>query len=204
MSLQNHWNEIFETTKDEKLGWYEGDFSQTNKFLKIIPNLHEKNVFISGVGTTGLVDELTGNVNMLLLNDISYEAISILKKRLRFSKQDIEYITSDISKKLPIKSGFVDLWIDRAVLHFLREPIRITGYFYNASRVIKSGGYLLLAEFADNGAEKCAGLELHRYTIEEMVERCGEDFELVKYEPYTYYNPYGEARPYIYSLFRRI
>ena len=33
MNLESHWNNIFEKTNDEKLGWWENDISQTLKFL---------------------------------------------------------------------------------------------------------------------------------------------------------------------------
>jgi hypothetical protein len=61
----------------------------------------------------------------------------------------------------------------------------------------------LLAEFSTTGASKCAGLEIHRYSVEEMTERMGKEFELVKHEHYTFINPFGEPRPYIYALYRK-
>jgi hypothetical protein len=57
--------------------------------------------------------------------------------------------------------------------------------------------------YSIEGASMCAGLELHRYSIEEMTERMGEDFELVEYEKYTFINPFGDPRPYIYALYRK-
>lgn len=61
----------------------------------------------------------------------------------------------------------------------------------------------MLAEFSKDGAPKCAGLELHRYTVDELKTRIGEAFTLVATEPYTYINPWGSPRPYIYALFRK-
>ena len=66
-----------------------------------------------------------------------------------------------------------------------------------------AGGFVLLAEFSTIGALKCAGLKLHRYSVEEMGERLGADFELVKHEDYTFTNPDDEPRPYVYALYRR-
>ena len=53
------------------------------------------------------------------------------------------------------------------------------------------------------GAPKCAGLEIHRYSVEEMTKRMDPGFELVKYESYTFINPFGDSRPYIYALYKR-
>ena len=97
----------------------------------------------------------------------------------------------------------VDIWIDRAVLHFLLEEADIQGYFTNLHSAIHAGGYVLLAEFSVAGAPTCAGLDLHRYSVEEMTERMGTDFELVKHEDYTFITPFGDLRPYIYALYSK-
>jgi len=62
----------------------------------------------------------------------------------------------------------------------------------------------MLAEFAENGAIKCAGLDVKRYTELELIERIGADFELIKTEYITYINPFNQERPYIYTLFKRV
>jgi hypothetical protein len=46
-------------------------------------------------------------------------------------------------------------------------------------------------------------LDLHRYSVEEMTERVGPAFALLKHEEYTFINPYGDPRPYIYALYKR-
>lgn len=84
----------------------------------------------------------------------------------------------------------------------MTDESAIQGYFSNLHSAIRPGGYVLLAEFSTTGARKCAGLELHRYSVEEMTDRMGAQFELVKHEEYTYINPLGDPRPYIYALFR--
>ena len=74
-TLTEHWNEIFKRTDEDKLGWYEDDFSQTVKFLHLIPELKNSKVFVSGVGTSGLIDILLESASELVLNDLSSEAI---------------------------------------------------------------------------------------------------------------------------------
>ncbi len=202
--LNDHWDKIFKTTSDEKLGWYEKDFTQSLKYINLVPNLSEKVVFLSGAGTTKLVDQLLGKTKKLILNDISTEALSILKNRLKNVKQEIEYIVSDISLELPTKNNLIDLWIDRAVLHFLTDENDINGYFNNLNKKLKVGGYVLFAEFSSNGATKCAGLNLHRYSLEELKDRCSDNFKLIKHDYYTFKNPGGDERPYIYCLFKRL
>jgi hypothetical protein len=89
------------------------------------------------------------------------------------------------------------------VLHFLLTEDDIAGYFRNLQSVLAPNGHVLLAEFAVHGAPKCAGLEVHRYSAEEMGKRLGPEFVLVKAEEFTFINPAGAPRPYVYALFRR-
>ena len=98
----------------------------------------------------------------------------------------------------------VDIWIDRAVLHFLTEDRDIDGYFKNVWSAVTVGGYALFAEFPPHGVRVCAGLDVHRYSVEEFSERLGSGFTLVDHFDHTYLTPDGEPRPYIYALYKRV
>lgn len=198
-----HWNAIFSTKADSELGWYENEVSQTLKFLDLIPHSQTATVFLPGAGTSVLVDELLFRGNKIILNDISDEALSKLKNRVGINADRLTWLHYDISNPLPDSIPQVDIWIDRAVLHFLLEEDDIKEYFSNLHSAICPGGYALLAEFSTMGAPKCAGLELHRYSVEEITIRMGEEFELVTHEDYTFINPFGDPRPYIYALYRK-
>ncbi len=197
-----HWNTIFSTKTDSELGWYERDASQTLKFFDLIPQSRSATVFLPGAGTSVLVDELLASGHKIILNDISDEALNKLRNRIGMDDR-LTWLQHDISKPLPENIPQTDIWIDRAVLHFLLGEADIEGYFANLHAAIRQGGYALLAEFSTMGASKCAGLKLHRYSIGEMTKRMGADFELVKNEDYTYINPAGAQRPYIYALYKK-
>ncbi len=197
-----HWNAIFSTKADSELGWYEEDVSQTLKFLDQIRLAESATVFLPGAGTSMLVDELLARGYELVLNDISDEALNKLRNRIGTSNR-LTWLHHDISKPLPEGTPIADVWIDRAVLHFLLEEADIREYFANLQSGIKPGGYALLAEFSTMGARKCAGLELHRYSIEEMTKRMGSEFKLVQHEDFTYISPAGDPRPYIYALYQK-
>lgn len=202
-SGSQHWNKIFSGTDDSEMGWHEKDVSQTLKFLDQIPMNKSATVFLPGAGTSTLVDELLGKGYKLILNDISDEALNKLRNRIGVNEK-LTWLHHDISKPLPDTIPQTDIWIDRAVLHFLLKEEEIHGYFANLNSAIRPGGHALLAEFSTTGAPKCAGLELHRYSIEEMTRRMGSEFELVNHEDYTYINPFGDSRPYIYALYKKV
>lgn len=198
-----HWNAIFSSKTDPELGWYERDAAQTLKFLDLIPENHTATIFLPGAGTSVLVDELVSRGSRLILNDISDEALKKLKNRIGNNQNRLTWLHHDISKPIPDGLPQADIWIDRAVLHFLLGEAEIEGYFRNLRSLLRQGGFALLAEFSTTGAPKCAGLDVHRYSLEELTARLGEGFDLIKHEEYTFINPFGDPRPYVYALYKR-
>ena len=202
-SSSNHWNNVFKNAKDEQLGWYEDEAKQTSKLLDFVPTLEKSSVFIPGVGTSVLVEELCLSGCKLILNDISIEALERLKEKLGNKSDDVMWICQDISNPLKDDIPSIDVWIDRAVLHFLLEEADIQGYFNNLKDNLRSGGFVLFAEFSITGVNRCAGLPLHQYSTNELSNRLGEEFKLVEEEEYDYINMDGDKRPYLYALYRR-
>lgn len=201
MNLETHWNNIFEKTEDKKLGWWEDDTSQTLKFLKDLDIYSNKNIFLAGAGTSILVDEIIKMSSNLILNDISDVALKKLKNRLK-NFENIEFFQQDLSKFFKTKD--IDIWIDRAVLHFLLDEKDIENYFENLKINLKKGGYVLFAQFRKGGATSCASLDKKQYDLEEFSKRLKDDFELIKNEEYDYINPFGNKKEYIYALYKKI
>lgn len=202
--LVRHWNEIFTAKDDPQLGWYEADVAQTLRFLDLVPWHGMPTIFLPGAGTSLLVDELLARGARLVLNDLSDAALRKLERRIGSRAPAPIWLHHDISQPLPPGVPACDLWVDRAVLHFLLEEVAIEGYFRNLRAIVRPGGHVLLAEFAVSGAPKCAGLDVHRYSVEAMADRLGPEFELVRSEDFTFVNPAGDLRPYVYALFRRV
>jgi SAM-dependent methyltransferase len=198
-----HWDEIFTESEDYTLGWYEQDQSQTLKLLMMLPKKDIDKIFLAGAGTSTLADELLAWKADLFLNDISQVALDRTQKRLG-NVQSVHYICQDIATDLGEKLPLIDLWIDRAVLHFLTKEDEVQGYMTNLRRLLKVGGYVLFAEFSTIGVHQCAGLPVQQYDLNGFQNLLGDAFELVKFEDFTYINPKGDDRPYIYTLFKRV
>jgi ubiquinone/menaquinone biosynthesis C-methylase UbiE len=202
-SIKDHWDTIFSKTDDTNLGWYEKDTSQTFKLLSGIPELEETTVFLPGAGTSILIEDLIPRVGKLILNDISEEALNRVRLKLKEGTEKIVWLCQDIAQPIKEPITEIDIWIDRAVLHFLTDENDIKGYFENLKSILKIGGHSAFAEFSLIGAPKCAGLTLHRYSIDELSANLGSSFKLVSHFDYTYINPFGDPRPYIYALYKR-
>jgi len=185
-SSSKHWDKIFSGTEDSKLGWYEKDASKTLELLKHIPKWKNSTVFLPGAGTSVLIEELLPKGVKLVLNDISVEALNRVKSRLGDKYKEINWLCQDIAQPIQDSIPGVDIWIDRAVLHFLTDEDDIDGYFKNVKSILKVGGYAIFAEFSKTGAPKCAGLTLHRYSIEELSEKLGSSFKLISHFDHIY------------------
>lgn len=199
-----HWNSIFLDSEDSTLGWYEEDLNKTLSLLRLIENWKKSTIFISGAGTSALIDLLLSENIKLIVNDISIEAINKVKERLGTNQQKINWLCQDISHTFQKRVETIDIWLDRAVLHFLIEEKNIDGYFENLKTHLAKNGYVIFAEFSQIGAKKCAGLPIHQYSIMELSQRLGESFRLISHFEHTFINPRGEEKPYIYVLYKRV
>ena len=200
---QKHWDDIFSAKQDTELGWFEDDCSQTLSFIKHTAISANSTLFLAGAGTSKLVDELIKTDANLIVNDISAKALETLSQRLnttqcQYLHHDLGQIFDESFDKISDNSFSVDVWIDRAVLHFLLTEEQINHYFDNLKSTVKCGGYVLLAEFSS------AGLAVHQYSLDEMKTRLGDKFELIDHKEYIFVNPLQQKRPYIYALFQRI
>ena len=206
---QKHWDDIFSAKQDTELGWFEDDCSQTLSFIKHTAISANSTLFLAGAGTSKLVDELIKTDANLIVNDISAKALETLSQRLnttqcQYLHHDLGQIFDESFDKISDNSFSVDVWIDRAVLHFLLTEEQINHYFDNLKSTVKCGGYVLLAEFSNTGATHCAGLAVHQYSVDEMQTRLGDKFELIDSKEYIFVNHSEQERPYIYALFQRI
>lgn len=202
--LKKHWNNVYNNSSTENLGWYESDHSHTMHLINSAQIGKDSSILVVGAGSTTLIDKLIDDgYDNILATDLSDVALNKLRERLADRK--IKYIVDNLafSEKL-FEIDEVDIWIDRAVLHFLTKNSDQEEYFRLIKSKTKRGGYAIIAEFSTEGAEKCAGLPVKRYSAEMLKERMEPDFKLIESFEHTYTNPSGGKRPYIYTLFYKL
>ncbi len=204
VGFKEYWNNVYLTNKKENLGWYEERSEQTLVLIKETKLPKNATILNVGSGSSSLIDNLLEEgFSNIIANDLSNESLKSLKSK--FVKNDkIKFIVDDLlnpSKLKELKN--IDLWNDRAVLHFFLEKEEIAVYFNLLKKILKPKGFVIIAVFEKNGAEKCCGLPLKRYDVEMLENELGNDFVLKKSFKHTFINPSGGKRPYIYTLFQR-
>ncbi len=205
-NYKTHWDNAYKKNSSKNLGWFESDPKLSIELIEKC-NLNKNSVlFNAGAGTSKLIKILIKKgFKNIIINDISSIAIKKLQKKLQ-NKPSIKFIQDDLTnpKKL-LKINKVDLWHDRAVLHFFKEKYQQENYFNLLKKVVKKDGHVILCEFNLGGAKKCCGLDIFNYDKKMLIKKLGKDFVLLEAINYTYKHPYnGNKREYIYTLFKRI
>lgn len=206
MDLKLHWNKTYERAEIDKLGWYEENPEPSLRLIEHC-NFDKKALILNvGAGATRLVDELLDEgYEHIIANDISASALDKLKLRLGERENKIHWVVDDLTEPTQLCNlEQVDLWHDRAVLHFFSDKKEQDTYFDLLRKLVKKNGFVIIATFNLDGATKCSGLPVFRYDKKMLQEKLGKGFELIEAFDYCYMMPKGETRKYIYTLFKRI
>jgi len=206
VNLQKHWDNAYEKSPTEKLGWFEEVPTLSLEFIAQCELEENAKIFIAGAGSSTLIDALLElDYKQLIANDISEEALNVLEKRVAIPhKKNLKCVADDLTNPTLLKEiTDIDLWVDRAVVHFFLTTEEQETYYNLVQSNVKKGGFVLLAAFALDGAKKCCGLDVFRYNTKMFQDRLGADFKLVEEKNHTFINPYGDSRAYIYTLFQR-
>ncbi len=204
-NFKHHWNNAYKNSKKENLGWFENDITESFKLIQKCELSKNSVIFNAGAGESLLIKELQKHgYSNIIINDISDIAIEKLKSSLD-KVNGLNFIVDDLTYPVKLlKIEKVDLWHDRAVLHFFINLNQQEAYFNLLKQKVKSGGYVIFSEFALNGAKKCCGLEILNYDNNMFQNNLGDDFQLIYTYNYLYTHPSnGNTRKYIYSLFKR-
>jgi ribosomal protein L11 methylase PrmA len=206
-SLKEHWNKKYINTPLTQLGWYE---SKSQPSLQLIENcaVAKDSVVVDvGSGISALIANMLElgyqNLYAVDISDIALEKAKALLTKEQAAQ--VHWVVDDITKPsnvLQIQN--VNVWHDRAVFHFLTEEQHRQTYRSLLQKIVMSGGFVIISAFAMNGATMCSGLPVQRHSVESLSEFLGAGFKLMESLDYTYHNPSGDLRPYVYTRFQKI
>ena len=204
--MKEHWERIYQKTAFDRLGWYEARSEPSLQLIEKCTLPKDATILNVGTGATTLVDDLLNlGFSNLIANDISSQALEEIQLRLGPERSKmVHWLVDDLTRPNELKAlKQVDLWHDRAVLHFFNEPEEQNTYFNLIRKLVKISGYVIIAAFNLNGAPKCSGLPVFRYDAQMLQEKLGESFHLKETFDYTYTMPSGDTREYVYTLFQK-
>ncbi len=202
MKRKNHWINIYETKELKECSWYQPiPETSLNFFNEHNIPLSAKIIDIGG-GDSFLVDHLMiPGYQQISVLDIASKALERAKSRLGDNSQSIHWIESDVLNFTP-KERY-DVWHDRAAFHFLTEKKEIEKYVAIAYESLNPNGLLLIGTFSEQGPEKCSGIQVQRYSSEQLRETFGGLFEPLNCHTVDHKTPSGAIQNFVFCSFRK-
>ena len=197
-----HWDQIYSTNAVDAVSWFQAHAADSLRFLQKTGVSRTAAIIDVGGGASTLVDDLLqqGYNNVTVL-DIAEQALLASQTRLGVRANQVNWLVTDITKtKLAAHS--IDVWHDRAVLHFLTAANHRKAYIQNMLNALKPNSHAIIATFAEDGPLKCSGLEIVRYSASSLQAELGASFKLIASEKVLHHTPGGNMQQFNYCYFR--
>ena len=199
---KSHWEQVYATKAPTEVSWYQPTPERSLQLIADTGVDRDEPILDAGGGASTLVDNLldAGYSDITVL-DIAGSAIERSRKRLGGNADHVKWIESDVTDFKPVRR--YALWHDRAVFHFLTESDDRRRYADTAWAALRDDGHLVIATFGPEGPQRCSGLEICRYDIEQLHQELGRDFRLRRYDFEEHRTPGGSPQQFLYAWFQK-
>ena len=198
-----HWQQVYTQKSTEQVSWYRPHLDRSLALIAAAGLHPAARIVDVGAGASTLVDDLLDRgFTDIAVVDVASAALEAAQARLGARALGVRWIAGDITTPL-LEDSSVDLWHDRAVLHFLTDPAERSAYLSQLQRCVRPGGHVLLATFAPDGPERCSDLPVVRYTSAELAALLGPDFETIAESREVHRTPRGSSQAFSYALCQR-
>ncbi|MHB0916746.1 MAG: class I SAM-dependent methyltransferase [Thiobacillus sp.] len=199
---RQHWETVYRSKAAGDVSWFQPHAASS---LRLIEGCADRDAHIIDVGggASVLVDDLAdaGYRNLTVL-DLAESALAASRARLGARAQSVQWIAGDITRtELP--AARYDVWHDRAVFHFLTDPVDRAHYVEQVLKSVKPGGHVIIAAFGPGGPLQCSGLDVMRFAPEALHAEFGAPFRLLRHETEIHHTPSGQEQEFVYCYCRR-
>lgn len=198
IDLTSHWEEVYRTKSPHEVSWYRPHLQVSLGLIEEAAPNREAQIIDVGGGESTLVDDLLarGYRNVSIL-DISSTALEVARGRLGDLADTVRWLPGDVTA-LDFPQHRFDVWHDRAVFHFLKEPKDRAAYVRQVRRAVKPGGHVIVATFGPQGPPQCSGLEVVRYDVDSLHAQFGAGFRLATHLAELHQTPSGSVQQFVY------
>jgi 2-polyprenyl-3-methyl-5-hydroxy-6-metoxy-1,4-benzoquinol methylase len=198
MGTTEHWDRVYATKKATEVSWYQPHLGLSLRFIAEASADRSARIIDVGGGESTLVDDLLAQgYRDVSVVDLSETAIRVAKTRLGARAADVTWMQGDVTT-CPLPAQHFDIWHDRAVFHFLTNPLDRGRYVRQVARSVKRGGHVIVATFGPEGPTQCSGLPVVRYDPDALHGEFGAGFELVDHVIEAHETPAGKIQQFVY------
>ena len=202
MDSKTHWSNIYQKKAVNDVSWYQTRPDLSLDYIQHTGVDTSAHIIDVGAGASTLADHLVdlGFSNITLL-DISPEALNTVRSRVEKPNSAVTWIEGDVTQT-SFPKHFYDVWHDRAVFHFLTDPLQRALYVKQVCHAVKVGGHVIVATFDTDGPTQCSGLDVMRYDAESLHGAFGADFALINSQNEIHQTPWGSDQKFVYCYCR--
>jgi SAM-dependent methyltransferase len=203
MDAKGHWERTYSRRSPSEQSWHQDSPTLSLELIERSAIGRDARILDVGGGSSMLVDRLLDrryrDVSVL---DLSEAALQHARDRLGPAGDHVRWIVGDVTTFRA--ESPIDLWHDRAVLHFLTAERDRAAYHAVLDRSLTANGQAVIATFATDGPERCSGLPVVRYGEESMRAFLGPGFRLLESVIETHRTPAGVDQRFVYFRAGRI
>ena len=195
-----HWDAAYAEGVEGK-SWHEAVPGASLRMIELSGLVPGRAIDVGG-GASSLAGHLRGLGWDVTVLDISAAALDLARAALGTGAAQITWVAEDITRwraSVPF-----DLWLDRAVFHFLTDLEDRLAYARALRDGLRPGGAAVIATFAEGGPERCSGLPVRCYSPEGLLAALGQGLRLEGTERVRHVTPSGQEQEFQVSLLRRL
>ena len=197
-----HWDRIWRESDPTRLSWFQPRPETSLAHIRRAGLPSGAQVLDVGGGASTLVDHLLDLGYRPGVLDVSEEALARSRARLGPRAAQVEWFHADVTRWVPPHQW--DLWHDRAALHFLTDEADRRAYRATLLRALRPGGQAVIAEFGPEGPPTCSGLEVRRYSAEDLEALLEPELRLEERAMEEHLSPSGRAQRFLVARLRRV
>ncbi|HVS15350.1 MAG TPA: class I SAM-dependent methyltransferase [Thermoanaerobaculia bacterium] len=197
-SRKQHWESVYQSKPPTEVSWYQPVPARSLELIRGTGEPLSAAVLDVGGGASTLVDQLlrSGYSDVTVL-DVAGTALERSRARLGEIAARVAWIEADVAHFRPTRRYAI--WHDRAVLHFLIDAADRQRYLGVLRSALRPRGHVVLATFGPQGPARCSGLEVRRYSAEEIGVLLGSKFELRRHLFEEHSTPTGASQQFLYG-----
>jgi SAM-dependent methyltransferase len=199
---KDHWQRVYQRAASHEVSWYEPVPERSLELILATGVARDAAVLDVGGGASTLVDHLLKkHFSDVTVLDLAASSLAAARARLGPDALRVQWVEADITTFQPLRR--YALWHDRAVLHFLIDPAARARYLDVLGAALAPGGHLVLATFGPEGPTRCSGLDVRRYSAEEIGAFLGPGFQLMRSRLEDHLTPKGRRQQFQYGWWQR-